>query len=100
IRRFHVTGVQTCALPIWMHAERYSLPEHTARLIDDTRAAGGAVWAVGTTVTRTLESCVGEDGRMRPGAGWTSLFIRPPWTFRAESGRASCRANVDRPDRG
>lgn len=66
-----------------MHAERYSLPEHTARLIDDTRAAGGAVWAVGTTVTRTLESCVGEDGRLRPGAGWTSLFIRPPWTFRA-----------------
>ena len=36
---------------------------------------------MGTTVVRTLESAVGEDGRVRPGTGQTSLFIRPPFQF-------------------
>jgi len=34
-------------------------------------------------VVRTLESGVGEDGRVRPGTGETRLFIRPPYRFRA-----------------
>jgi S-adenosylmethionine:tRNA ribosyltransferase-isomerase len=34
-------------------------------------------------VVRTLESCAGEDGRIRPGSGETQLFIRPPYRFRA-----------------
>jgi S-adenosylmethionine:tRNA ribosyltransferase-isomerase len=45
--------------------------------------AGGRLWAVGTTVARTLESVVDEDGTIRPGSGWTHLFIRPGYRFRA-----------------
>ncbi|MEK7667679.1 MAG: tRNA preQ1(34) S-adenosylmethionine ribosyltransferase-isomerase QueA [Gemmatimonadota bacterium] len=63
--------------------EAYVVPEAAASAIDAARARGGAVWAVGTTVTRTLESCAEPDGTVTAGAGWTSLFIRPGHTFRA-----------------
>ena len=63
--------------------EAYVVPQETADAIAAARANGGEVWAVGTTVTRTLESCAEEDGTVRAGAGWTSLFIRPGHTFRA-----------------
>jgi len=62
--------------------EAYAVPEAAAAAINAARARGGAVWAVGTTVTRTLESCAVADGTVRSGAGWTSLFIRPGHTFR------------------
>ena len=65
-----------------MHAERFVLPESTAAAISEVRDAGGRIWAVGTTVARTLETRASADGRVSPGEGWTSLFIRPPWTFR------------------
>ena len=39
------------------------------------------VTAVGTTVTRTLETAAGEDGHVRCGAGETTLFIRPGFKF-------------------
>jgi S-adenosylmethionine:tRNA ribosyltransferase-isomerase len=64
-----------------MHAERYVLPEMTAAAIDDVRSGGGRIWAVGTTVARTLESSALDGGRVRAGQGWTALYIRPPWTF-------------------
>jgi S-adenosylmethionine:tRNA ribosyltransferase-isomerase len=38
------------------------------------------VWLVGTTVVRTLESAF-SGGKIRPGEGWTSLFIRPGYRF-------------------
>jgi len=63
--------------------EAYVVPEAAAAAINAARARGGRVWAVGTTVTRTLESCAVADGTVRAGAGWTSLFIRPGHTFRA-----------------
>ncbi len=66
-----------------MHAEGYVVSPETAALINERRAAGGHVWAVGTTVARTLETAAGADGRVRPGAGDTSLFIYPPYAFRA-----------------
>jgi len=65
-----------------MHAERYSITPAAAESINRARTMGGRVWAVGTTVVRTLETAVGEDGRVRPGAGETRLFIRPPFRFR------------------
>jgi S-adenosylmethionine:tRNA ribosyltransferase-isomerase len=64
-----------------MHSEVYQIPSGTAEAVNRCRNVGGKVWAVGTTVVRTLESCVGEDGRVRPGAGETRLFIRPPYRF-------------------
>ncbi|HSM35571.1 MAG TPA: tRNA preQ1(34) S-adenosylmethionine ribosyltransferase-isomerase QueA [Longimicrobiales bacterium] len=66
-----------------MHAEWYDLPETTAALVVETRAAGGAVWAVGTTTVRALESAAGAGTAPRPGSGWTDLFIRPGYAFRA-----------------
>ena len=62
--------------------EAYVLPEPTARAVASARGAGGAVWAVGTTVTRVLETCAGDDGSIGAGAGWTSLFLRPGHRFR------------------
>jgi S-adenosylmethionine:tRNA ribosyltransferase-isomerase len=66
-----------------MHSEWYSVSDGTARLINDRRAAGGRVWAVGTTSVRTLESAAGDDGRIRAGSGDTSIFIRPPARVRS-----------------
>ena len=66
-----------------MHAEVYQVGEEAATTINARRAAGGAVWAVGTTVVRTLETVGDETGRVRPGAGETRLFIYPPYRCRA-----------------
>ena len=55
-----------------MHSEHYRLPEETARLIRETKAAGGRVIAVGTTSTRTLESVADENGVIPAASGWTS----------------------------
>ena len=65
-----------------LHAERYALPGEAAAVINAARAAGGRVWAVGTTVTRTLETLAQEDGSVLAGAGETRLFIRPGYRFR------------------
>ena len=55
--------------------ERFRVPAATARLVNATRRAGRRVVAVGTTVTRALETATGEDGRVRPLAGWTDLVL-------------------------
>ncbi len=66
-----------------MHEEQFTVEPFTADLLNTTRAAGGKIWAVGTTSARTLESCAGNDGTINPGSGDTSIFIRPPYHFRA-----------------
>jgi S-adenosylmethionine:tRNA ribosyltransferase-isomerase len=66
-----------------MHEERFSLPAGTAATLNDVRRSGGAIWAVGTTCARTLESAVGDDGTFTEREGETRLFIRPPYRFRA-----------------
>ncbi len=65
-----------------LEPEWYVVPPETAEAVNAARSRGRRVWAVGTTATRTLESCLDEDGTVRPGFGWTSLFIRPGHTFR------------------
>jgi S-adenosylmethionine:tRNA ribosyltransferase-isomerase len=65
-----------------LHAERYALPPATAAAVDRTRARGGRVVAVGTTVARVLETCAREDGGVTPGEGRTRLFLRPGARFR------------------
>jgi S-adenosylmethionine:tRNA ribosyltransferase-isomerase len=69
-----------------MEAEWTEISEETAREIDDTKARGGKVIAVGTTTTRALESFSNGDGRVRSGKGMTSLFIYPPYRFRVIDG--------------
>lgn len=66
-----------------MHAERYAVSADAAQALNATRAAGGRIWAVGTTVVRTLETVADEDGRIHAGSGWTDIFIRPPYRFKA-----------------
>ena len=60
-----------------MHPEVYEIPGETAAIVNE----GKSVWAVGTTVVRTLESAADAAGHVRAGAGETSLFIRPPYHF-------------------
>lgn len=60
-----------------MHRERYTVPEATSKAIQATRADGGRIIAVGTTVVRTLETAAWTDGSVRPGSGTTDLFIAP-----------------------
>jgi len=72
-----------------MHFESYRIPLTTADAVNDAKRNGRRVWAVGTTVVRTLESAWvpggsesgGTSGRLAAGAGRTDLFIRPAYTF-------------------
>lgn len=66
-----------------MHSEWYTMDEQTAKTINDTRAAGGKIWAVGTTATRTLETIATGDGTVRAQSGWTDIFIYPGYRFKA-----------------
>jgi len=65
-----------------MHAEWYSLPATAAEQINNARAAGRRIIAVGTTAARVLETCADERGAVRAATGWTELFIYPPYRFR------------------
>jgi S-adenosylmethionine:tRNA ribosyltransferase-isomerase len=55
--------------------ERFRVPAATARLVAQTRRWGGRVVAVGTTVTRALETVARPDGTVVPGQGWTDLVL-------------------------
>lgn len=65
-----------------MHSEFCMIPEETAQLINETKARGGRVIAVGTTSCRTLESFATEDGYMKASSGWTNIFIYPGYRFK------------------
>ncbi|HEU4537140.1 MAG TPA: S-adenosylmethionine:tRNA ribosyltransferase-isomerase [Polyangiaceae bacterium] len=67
--------------------ERYDIPARTARLVDETRRAGGRVVAVGTTVVRALEgSAAANGGRVVAGEASTGLKLGPRSTLRAVDG--------------
>ncbi len=63
-----------------MHAEYVRVPEEVCASVQATRARGGRIVAVGTTVVRSLESAA-QDGTLKPFAGDTKLFIRPGYRF-------------------
>ena len=65
-----------------MDSEWVEISGETAKKIEDTKARGGRVIAVGTTTTRALESLADGKGGVTPGDGITSLFIYPPYRFR------------------
>ena len=65
-----------------MHEEWFSIPKETADVLNTTRAAGGAITAVGTTAVRTLESAVSGD-QFSAVSGETGIFIRPGYEFKA-----------------
>lgn len=63
-----------------MHEEHYEMTPEVVAQIQKTRAAGGRVIAVGTTVIRTLEAAA-ADGGLTAGTGSTRLFITPGYPF-------------------
>lgn len=69
-----------------MHSEFYMVEESQAKLINDTKAAGGRIISVGTTSCRTLESATGEDGILQAKSGWTEIFIYPGYEFKCIDG--------------
>lgn len=65
-----------------MHEERFEVSEETARLVNDAKASGHRVMAVGTTSVRVLESVAQKNGgSLIPGANRTNIFIYPPAKF-------------------
>ena len=69
-----------------MHSEHYHLPKETADLINQTKANGGRVIAVGTTSCRTLESVATYCGEIREADDWTNIFIYPGYKFKCIDG--------------
>jgi S-adenosylmethionine:tRNA ribosyltransferase-isomerase len=65
-----------------MHAERGAVTAETAKALNEVKARGGKIVAVGTTALRLLESAVGADGKLTPFQGETRLFITPGYRFR------------------
>jgi S-adenosylmethionine:tRNA ribosyltransferase-isomerase len=65
-----------------IHSERVSVPEATVDAVAETRAAGGRVIAVGTTVVRSLETASTDDRLIGPYRGNSELFITPGYSMR------------------
>lgn len=66
-----------------IHAEHLEVSAATAALVNATRAAGGRVWAVGTTTVRGLEAAADRAGLAQPRRGPCDLYIYPGHVFRA-----------------
>jgi S-adenosylmethionine:tRNA ribosyltransferase-isomerase len=80
------TGVSSPEAHEPPYPERFTVPEATARLVTRTRQAGRRVVAVGTTVTRALETATDDDGVTRAAGGWTDLVLGPDRQARAVTG--------------
>ena len=65
-----------------MHSEFYQVTPEAAKLINDTKAAGGRVICVGTTSCRTIESAADQNGVVQAGCGDTEIFIYPGYQFK------------------
>lgn len=66
-----------------MHTEFFSVPEASARIINERKARGGRLICVGTTSCRTIESVAQEDGHIPALSGDTGIFIYPGYRFKA-----------------
>lgn len=69
-----------------MHPEAFAVGETAARQVNEAKASGARVIAVGTTSLRALESCTWDHGRLAPTEGSTQLFIKPGYRFRSADG--------------
>lgn len=83
------TGVSSQEAGEPPYPERYRVPPAAAEAIAAARRAGGRVVAVGTTVTRALETVARTDGTVRPGGGWTDLVVTPERGVRVVDGLLS-----------
>ncbi len=70
-----------------IHSEYYAITEQDTALINRTKAAGGRIWAIGTTSVRALEAAgatetAENDGMIRSGSGMVDLYIYPGYRYR------------------
>ncbi len=65
-----------------MHSEFYHVEPDQAAIVNETKAAGGRIIAVGTTSCRTLESAADENGVLQAGSDNTEIFIYPGYHFK------------------
>ncbi len=68
-----------------MHFEEYYIDQKSADTINEVKASGGRIVAVGTTSTRTLESAAVKDGdswKIKAGHGNTGIFIYPGYEWK------------------
>ena len=64
-----------------MHEEWYGISQEASERVNQAKATGQRVVAVGTTTVRVLESAAAQTGQVQAGEARTRLFIRPPWSF-------------------
>ncbi len=89
------TGVSSQEAGEGPQPERFAVPATTARLVNDVRCSGGRVIAVGTTVTRALESAADRDGFVLESRGWTELVLGPDHPARVVGGLITGLHNPD-----
>lgn len=65
-----------------MAPEYFEITPRAAEVLNKAKGRGGRIIALGTTTTRSLESAVDASGRIVATAGYSNLFIRPPFRFR------------------
>ena len=100
LARLEAAGIATCFLTLHvgagtflpvkadeieehrMHAEWGEITREIAHRLNEVRAGGGRIIAVGTTVTRLLETAAGKDRVIKPFCGETDIFIHPGYKFR------------------
>jgi len=64
-----------------MDSEQMIITEDVCKIINDTIEKKNKICAIGTTVTRAIETSVSTDGKLKPFNGWTNKFIYPPYDF-------------------
>ena len=69
-----------------MHAEWGRIDQATADRLNQARASGGRIIAVGTTSLRLLESAASDEGQINPFEGDTAIFITPGYRFKGVNG--------------
>ncbi|MEL5941293.1 S-adenosylmethionine:tRNA ribosyltransferase-isomerase, partial [Tetragenococcus halophilus] len=66
-----------------MHSEFYRLTDNAADRLNQVKAQGGKIVAVGTTSIRTLETIGTKfNGEIKADSGWTDIFITPGYQFK------------------
>lgn len=66
-----------------MHSEYWQITEEAAKALNEAKMQKKRIVSVGTTSVRVLESAAKEDGTFEAGHGETSIFIYPPYRFKA-----------------
>ncbi|MCU7693074.1 tRNA preQ1(34) S-adenosylmethionine ribosyltransferase-isomerase QueA [Haoranjiania flava] len=64
-----------------MDAEYYQIPQECCNIVNKAKAEGHRICSIGTTTMRAMESSYTATQQLKPGEGWTNIFIHPPYEF-------------------